>query len=63
MQALNFNTPAIAFSCPIKHYDLINKETEKVLNYILKNKLVSNELFFISVNYPNTDDVKGIKIK
>jgi Predicted acid phosphatase len=61
MQALNFNTPAIAFSCPIKHYDLINKETEKVLNYIFKNKLVSKN-YFLSVNFPNTDKVKGIKL-
>jgi ribosomal-protein-alanine N-acetyltransferase len=61
VQALQFNLKAIAFSCTIKHFDLIDKYTDEVLDYILKNNLLSND-YFLSVNYPNTDDVKGIKI-
>jgi len=61
MQALNYSVPAIAFSCPIKHYEHIDSETDKVLGFIFKNKLISNN-YFLSINYPNTNEVKGIKL-
>ncbi len=61
-QALFTKTKAMAFSCYNSDYFYqINKYVPKVMDYILKNNLLSYE-YFLNVNFPNIDHVKEIKI-
>lgn len=52
--------PSIAFSAPALKMDHIEKYTKQVLDYILKRNL-PNKDWIISVNFPYTDEAKGIR--
>ena len=59
IESLMYKTPAIAFSMEYNHNIMINY-LDKAIEYIIKNNLISNE-YFINVNFPHGDIVKGIK--
>jgi len=61
VQALQFNLPAIAFSCVVSHFNHIDLYTEMVMEYILKNNLLSKN-YILSVNFPNTAEANCIKL-
>lgn len=62
IQALFTNTKAIAFSCFNENYFYqIDEEVPKVMDFILKNKILSSK-YFLNVNFPTTKQSKGIKI-
>jgi len=61
LEALTYRVPAIAFSTNIGNFDVASKNIEVVLDYVLDNKLLSKE-YLLNVNFPNGNDVKGIKM-
>lgn len=60
VEGLHFNLPAIAFSSPYKRYENAKKYTKKIIEVILKNKLLSTN-YVLNVNYPDQDtQIKGL---
>ncbi|NLY72476.1 MAG: 5'/3'-nucleotidase SurE [Tissierellia bacterium] len=62
-EAAVFNIPAIAFSTDFDHFELVDKELEKTLDYILDQDLAKKGII-VNVNFPliNYSKSKGIKI-
>lgn len=63
-QAMISKVKAIAFSCASKNdFWQIKKFSSEVLEYILKNKLLSHK-YFLNVNFPSSSykEAKGIKL-
>ena len=58
IEALTYEVPAIAFSCD-KNYDIVEHFFEKVMDFILSNKLLSNH-YLLNVNFPLGEEVKDI---
>lgn len=62
IQSTFSNLKSIAFSCQNKFYfDNIKKFVPEVINFVLKNNLLSTE-YYLNVNLPSVDKHKGIKI-
>lgn len=60
LQAMTFRKPAIALSCE-DGFSLLQKYGGKVLDYIFKNKLLSDE-YLLNVNFPLGEEVADIQI-
>lgn len=58
VEALMYDTPAIAFSSEDNH-EINSNYVEDAMNYILKHKLLSKE-YFLNVNFPKSAINKGI---
>lgn len=58
VEALMYDTPAIAFSSETKHEEN-SKYISEVMDYILKNELLSLD-YFLNVNFPRSAVNKGI---
>lgn len=58
VEALMYDTPAIAFSNE-KFHEENSKYVPEAMDYILKNNLLSTE-YFLNVNFPNSTTNKGI---
>ena len=58
LQALTYRKPCIAFSCP-SNFLLVEKYFDKVMDYILKNDLLSTE-YLLNVNFPLGEKVENI---
>lgn len=63
MEAAVFKIPSIAFSTDFDHFNLVDRELEKTLAYILDNKL-HEKWGIVNVNFPliNHKASKGIRI-
>lgn len=59
MEAIMYDTPAIAFSMEYNH-DIMIEHIDEAMQYILKNDLLSSS-YFLNVNFPFGKIVKGIK--
>ena len=62
LQASMLNVPSIAFSCHHKRLEQTKKYSKQVLDFIFNNNLLINKDTILSVNFPNVEEVKGIKI-
>lgn len=60
IQSLIMKTPCVAFSAPWD-FSLVEKEFDKVMQYILDNNLLSSDKC-LNVNFPYGDEIKDIKI-
>lgn len=62
-EALVHKVPAIAFSTDINHFEIVKNEIHNVMNYIIKNDLISNK-YILNVNFPSIEykKSKGIKL-
>lgn len=62
-EAAVFNIPAIAFSTDFGHFDILETELPRTLEYILKEKLARSGVI-VNVNFPLNphETSKGIKI-
>ena len=60
LEACRNHLPAIAFSCN-SNFEIVEKYFDEVMEFILKKKLLSKN-YLLNVNFPNGEDVKGIKI-
>lgn len=60
IESLMYDVPCIAFSAE-KNLDFAKDYVSFVMDFILKNKLLSNK-YCINVNFPIDDIVKGIKL-
>ena len=59
IESLMYNTPAIAFSMERNHKEMY-EYVKLALDYIFSKKMISNE-YFLNVNFPSGNEVKGIK--
>ena len=60
LESLTYRVPAIAVSCD-GNFNIIEDYFEMVMDFILKNKLLSKE-YLLNINFPHGDIVKDIKI-
>lgn len=63
IEGINHNIPSIAISSDFNHLDIVRKEIDTVLNYILEKNLISKGIC-LNVNFPLKEfkESKGIKI-
>lgn len=63
LEGLNHGIPSIAISTYFGNFDVVEKEATKALDYIFKNKLISNR-YCLNVNFPMPEfkESKGIII-
>lgn len=63
LEALNHGIPSIAFSTDYDHWEVVENDARMVLDFIFKNKLISNK-YMLNVNFPKYtfNKSKGIKI-
>jgi len=63
IEALIFGIPSIAISTDIDNFDIVEKEIDKVFNYVFTNNLVENG-FMLNINFPTIEHLesKGFKL-
>ena len=59
LQALTYRVPAIAISAE-NNFDVVKNHLGEVLEFVKKNGLLSTK-YLLNINFPTTDEVKGIK--
>jgi len=59
VEANLFNKPAIALSCD-GNFDIVKKYFDDVMDYIFNRDLLSSTDYFLNVNFPFDEKVKGI---
>lgn len=59
IEALLFSKPAIAFSCD-GNFEIAKKHFDDVMAYIFAHDLLSSTEYFLNVNFPFDEEVKGI---
>jgi len=60
LEALTYGVPAIAISCD-HNFDIIEKYFDEVIDYVIKNKLISNE-YLLNINFPLGNTVEDIRL-
>ena len=60
LESIKQGVPAIAISCE-GNFEIVDKYFDEVLDFILKNKLVSRE-YLLNVNFPLGEEVKDIQL-
>lgn len=60
LQALTYRKKAVAFSCQ-GNFDIVDKYFDKVMDYVLKNKLLNKE-YLLNINFPLGKNVEDIRI-